>query len=59
MLSAINHIWRECLRKAETRRLADRLGPHMARDIGIDTSAMPERRDWHASPLILPKHPRD
>ena len=42
MIYAITRIWHQRWHRADRRWLAARLGPHLARDIGIDTTATKE-----------------
>jgi len=48
MLHTIVRVWRARRHQAEIASLADRLGPHIARDIGIIDAAK------HANPPVLP-----
>jgi hypothetical protein len=40
MLKSLAHAWRVRAHQADLAKLANRLGPHLARDIGIDGAEM-------------------
>lgn len=41
MLKSLALLWRNRARQADLTKLANRLGPHLARDIGIEGAASP------------------
>jgi hypothetical protein len=41
MLKSIARAWRKRAQQADLTRLANRLGPHLSRDIGIDGAMAP------------------